>query len=132
MTKLLKKIWDLTDTPPDTVATAWGSSDTHASIGGKLLKKIWAKWSDTPRKQKKLIVAMVVVFLFVFFVYTVGYCQIDWWSTIVGYDPWHEVDSWRWKSMRWIPTITGIGLGLLADVLLLVGIVAWRKVVAGK
>lgn len=105
----------------------------------KLLKKIWAKWSDTPRKQKKLIVAMAVVFLFVFWVYTVGYFGIDWWETIVGYSFNHYefrskvvVSEWHWKHMKWIPTIEGIGLGLLADVLLLVGIVAWRKVVADK
>ncbi len=98
----------------------------------KLLKKIWAKWSDTPRKQKKLIVAMAVVFLFVFWVYTVGYFGIDWWETIVGYRSTVFVSEWCWKHMKWIPTIEGIGLGLLADVLLLVGIVAWRKVVADK
>ena len=95
----------------------------------KLLKKIWAKWSDTPRKQKKLIVVMAVVFLFVFWVYTVGYFGIDWWKTIVG-DRWGS--KWYWRNMKWIPTIEGIGLGLLADVVLLFGIVAWRKVVADK
>ena len=105
----------------------------------KLLKKIWAKWSDTPRKQKKLIVAMAVVFLLVFGVYTVHYCYIDWWDTIVGhrfnyseYQSKVVVSEWHWKHMKWIPTIEGIGLGLLADVVLLFGIVAWRKVVAGK
>lgn len=98
----------------------------------KLLKKIWAKWSDTPRKQKKLIVAMAVVFLFVFWVYTVGHFGIDWWDTIVGYRSTVIVSEWHWKDMEWIPTIEGIGLGLLADVVLLFGIVAWRKVVADK
>lgn len=97
----------------------------------KLLKKIWAKWSDTPRKQKKLIVAMAVVFLFVFWVYTVGYCRVDWWSII--FVSIKEI-NWEiaWYYMEWIPTIEGIGLGLLADVVLLFGIVAWRKVVADK
>ena len=68
--------------------------------------------------KKVLGVAMVVVFC------------ITWWIVAKEAALWNYIEGWDLPFIEWPlkAHLCGIGAGLLADVLLLVGVVAWQKI----